>query len=150
VYDFTRYARLLALLLPAYMFFVVLWVIVGAVAWYAAHSELPHTFLWWPLPVVFPVASLLLLAATIASLRGGRIEASQLTATIVSAMLLVIGALMAMSAHRPHDTIPFWISGGVFVALILMRLLRIGVSPTPASPPSVTGSATSQPREERR
>lgn len=135
MYNFPSYARLLALLLPAYMFFVVLWVILLAVLDGGFGLDVPSDFIWWPLPAVFAVASVLLAAATLISMRGGGIDPSELTANAVSAVILMGGAAMAMSAHRPHDAVPFWVSGGVFVALVLSRVLRIGVrrSPSPTT-----------------
>lgn len=133
MFSLTGRTMLLALLVPAYLLFVVLWVIVLAVAGAGFGHDLPSAFVWWPLPCIFPAAALVVLAQSLHGAATGRLDPELLTGAVFVGWLLTFGSALALSSHHAHSQIPVLVSGGSTVVLLVTRIVA-GVAHRRAAP----------------
>lgn len=127
MFSLTGRTMLLALLVPAYLFFVVLWVIVLAIAGAGFGHDLPSAFVWWPLPCIFPAAALVVLAQSLRGVATGRPDPELLTGAVFVSWLLTFGSALALSSHHAYSEIPVLVSGGATLVLLATRI-AVGVA----------------------
>lgn len=113
----------LAILLAVYMLIVPLyWVIGGVVVESMMHRQLDADVLWWPLPCIFPVASLLMLADMVRGMATHQPVKSKLPVMAFCSFFLAIGSAFGLSSHSNHAIIPVAICCGVTVAFVVSAI----------------------------
>ncbi|HVX19576.1 MAG TPA: hypothetical protein VHA73_16255 [Acidimicrobiales bacterium] len=115
MFDFTRFARGVALALPAYMLAWPVWATVAGLAGIPFHTHAwVRTARWltWPVPCVFAVLAVGLLVDGWQRLRAHRLTTTELTAQRVAAMLMAGGSAFCVGV----TPIPFAVSAAAVVA----------------------------------
>ena len=113
----------LAILLAVYILIVPLyWVIGGVVVESIMHRQLDAEVLWWPLPCIFPVASLLMVADMIRGMATHQPVKSKLPVMAFCSLLLTIGSAVGLSSHSDFAIIPVIICCAVTVSFVVCSI----------------------------